>query len=267
MIGAGIECVDLDARHWRNLLALFARPRGRGKTMWLFVENDRCVKAWHPEKGALVGYAPRDVRDLEAIRAEQGVESVAVLAPQDVRAFFAAWQRAIARDDDYDAQILSIVAVVREFSREVVRWHPRPPKRIPDRVFDVERRERRFHKYWPDETCVGLFVFDGDRPHTSLILGKSAGKLSLMTTLDAFGLADGPFDYAAQWKQVADLCRRHFHPLHAALWIERSALGEMLAGRRRASYLRLAIERRRALIAPCPPWWGFALRVASWMGQ
>ncbi|MCC6159610.1 MAG: hypothetical protein IT350_16280 [Deltaproteobacteria bacterium] len=261
MLSRDVLAVDLDSRHWKNLMRL--APRGGvtiAPTLYVFIEDGRCVKAIHNKRGPVPGVDfDTDRDDVEALREAHDVERVALVPIEAIGEFMHAWQTDFAMDRDWEEQLLGIVSSLLEAAKTRVVWHPmiaRWPSlpKIPGRG--------AIDRIWPDETCVGLFVFEGRVPFTSLILGKSGGKVTLMTTLDAFGLADGPLDWAGQHRMVADLCAKSFSPLHAALWIDRGSWSEMVAGPRPLSYLRLATRRGRALVSPRPKLWKLGLWAA-----
>ncbi|MCL4234042.1 MAG: hypothetical protein KJ042_05950 [Deltaproteobacteria bacterium] len=261
MLSRDLLAVDLDARHWKNLMRL--APTGGlaiAPTLYVFIEDGRCVKAIHNKRGPMPGVdfdADRD--DVEALRARYDVARVALVPVEAIGEFMHAWQTGFSIDSDWDAQILAIVSTLLATAKSRIAWHP-PIKRWP--AIPGLPGAKVIDRIWPDETCLGLFVFEDRAPFTSLILGKSGGKIALMTTLDAFGLADGPLDWSTQHRKVAELCARSFFPLHAALWIDRGSWSEMVAGPKPLSYLRLATRRGRALMWPLPRLWVLGMWVA-----
>ncbi len=261
MLSRDILAVDLDSRHWKNLMRLApASGAAIAPTLYVFIEDGRCVKAIHNKRGPVPGVDfDTDRDDVEALRVAHDVARVALVPIEAVGEFMHAWQSDFAMELDWDAQILGIVSALFASAKSRITWHP-PIGRWP--ALPKLPGAGTLARIWPDETCVGVFVFDDRVPFTSLILGKSGGKIALMTTLDAFGLADGPLDWKAQHRMVAELCAKSFTPLHAALWIERGAWIEMVAGPRPLSYLHLATRRGRALIWPRPKLWALGLWVA-----
>lgn len=261
MLSRDVLAVDIDARHWRGLLGLFS---GAGlvfpPTLYLVMSEGRCVKAIHNKRGPILGLDFEEDRDpAERLLGEYGVERVALVDAALLRRFMHAWQSAFDPAADWDDQIRAIAEAAIAASFDEIRWRPSPPPRprLP------KPPSAGLLKWgWPDHTCVGLFVFDDKSPHTSLILGKRDGKIALMTTLDAFGLADGPLDRRTQREAVAELCARQFMPLHGALWIEKKTWDEMLAAGRPLTFLRLAERRGRAAIWPKPFAWRAGLALA-----
>ncbi len=261
MLSRDLLAIDLDGRHWKNLTRL-APPGGIAiaPTLYVFVEDGRCVKAIHNKLGPVPGVDfDTDRDDVEALRVAQNVARVALVPVEAIGEFMHVWQSNFSMGRDWDEQILGIVLALFDTAKTRIAWHP-PIRRWPH--LPTLPGKAALDRIWPDETCVGLFVFEDRVPFTSLILGKSRGKITLMTTLDAFGLADGPLDWAKQNGMVADLCARSFFPLHAALWIERSCWSEMFAGPKPLTYLHLALRRGRSLFQPFPRLWRLGLWVA-----
>jgi len=253
VLSPDVLVVDIDPRHWINLVNLFKRDEERKKpsVLFLVVENETCLKAIHTIRGPLPGFSFPGMEHLEEIRRENDADVVAVVPSGFVGRAFRDWQEAMVRGEDWDLQIQGIVESLRPLVRKEIHWHPASPFSLPDPL-PVKRLERLSRRFWPDGTCLGFFLFEGKRPYTSLILGKTGGKINLMTTLDAFGLAEGPLDWRTQAGAVADLCRERFGPLHAALWMELGCFREWRTGGKPLSFLHLSIKRGRAAMAPRP---------------
>jgi hypothetical protein len=260
MLSRDIRIIDVDPRHWVNCLGLFRREKDKKAFLVLVVDNEKCLKALHSAKGPILGFEFPGVEHLEKIRREQAVDLVAVVPSDLVFRFFSAWQTALRRGDDWDRQIFTMIETAKTFTRRDITWHPAPPLRFPD--INLDRIERILGRLWPDDTCLGFFAFEGKTPFTSLILGKKASKITLLTTLDTFGLADGPLDWRAQKGVVAALCKERFGPLHAALWIELASLRELAAGPLPLTYLHLAQKRGRAALWPRPLAWRILMLLA-----
>ncbi|MCZ7582884.1 MAG: hypothetical protein M5R36_05835 [Deltaproteobacteria bacterium] len=132
------------------------RIASRSRCCSLAVQGDRAVKAWHSQKGALPGFAYAEGDDLEKVRLAAEADRVGVFPADLFARTFAAWQRAIVHDDDWDRQITAIAETVRPMLRREIRWHPGPPWRLPEKS-TLPSLERRAKRLWPDGTCVGFF--------------------------------------------------------------------------------------------------------------
>jgi len=260
VLSPDIAILDIDARHWRNLIKLFGSGKdGRGNLL-VFQKDGECVKAIHTKRGAILDFVLPDKEHWGALLEEIDADRMGIMPIDLPRKFLFAAQGSFFRDDDWDHQIMMIIEALKPFVREEIEWFPGAPNRIPE--LDPEKIDDYFDKFWPDKSCVGFFVFEGRRPYTSVILGKNKGRIDLFTTLDAFQLADGPLDWGRDAKRVAEICAEIHYPLHAALWIELETLREMTKGGKPISFLRLARSRGRAALWPAPVKWRLYLWLA-----
>jgi hypothetical protein len=262
MISPQILLTDFDARQWINLLALLAPAKAPPKSYLVCIlDGERCLKAWHSKKGVLWGFPFPGLERLEEARESAGADVVLCLPRGALQEIFYHAQEAVRPFDDVVKQALDMIAAGRDAVDRVGTWYPQKP--VDLQLYKYEKLEKYFNKFWPDDSALGLFVFEGKQVHTSAILGKDHGEINVFTTLDAFGMSDQALDWRTNWKALAGMVAQRFAPLHSALFVELSSLREMRAGPRPLTYLRLAEKRGRALIYPKP----FALKLALWAGR
>ncbi|MCB9488091.1 MAG: hypothetical protein H6684_05125 [Deltaproteobacteria bacterium] len=264
MLSPDVQIVDIDGRHWKNLLDLPNGPKRWSTFLLIFMRDDECVKALRVPGGPIPNFEFVGDENLAPLAKKYGVDYVAVAPVALLRRVFSQAQNAVRRADDWDQQIRSMVTTVSALVRSEVRWYPRAPRFVPK--VDGEKLGGWIERLWPDGTAIGLFAFDGTRPHTSLIVGKEGGKITRMTTLDYFGMADGPLHWPVAQGEIYMRCRDEFLPLHVAFWFERESLEEMLAGPKGLSYFHLACKRRRASMMPAPFKWRALLWAARVFG-
>ncbi len=262
MLAEQVLVIDTDVRHWINLLALFGKFN-QPKPVWLILllDGDRCVKAFHTQKGPLWGYAFPGREHLAMAAEQANVEYVLCLPRGGLQEVFYHAQSRVKPFDDYVKQMLDLIGGAREALEELAEWYPHPPDMID--LPDYELMQKLMDKQWPDGTTLGFFVFERTRPYTSLILGKEGGHINLITSLDALGMANESLDFATHYRQYGEMIAQRFAPLHAALFIELSSWREMRAGPKPLTYLHLAEQRGRARIYPRPR----KLRFLLWLAR
>jgi hypothetical protein len=253
--------VDTDARHWINLLSLFGKADQPPAWLICILDGDQCVKAIHTRKGPLWGFAFPGREHLDAAAEKAEADCVLCLPRGGLQEIFYHAQARVKAFDDYVKQMLDLIAGAREALDRLAVWYPQKPFELTLPSYD--QMQLRLNKLWPDGTTIGLFVFEHTRPFTSLILGKDGGHLSLITSLDALGMANESLDFRANFQTYGELIASRFAPLHAALFIELASFRELRAGPRPLTYLRLAERRGRALIYPKPR----KLRLLLWLAR
>jgi len=254
--------IDTDVRHWINLLSLFGGA-DQPRPSWLvcILDGDQCLKAIHTKKGPLWGFSFPGREHLDLAAEQAGADYVLCLPRGGLQEIFYHAQNRVKPFDDYVKQILDLTEGVREALQHVATWYPRKPFELV--LPPYEKMQNLLDKVWPDGSTVGFFVFEHTRPFTSLILGKEGGNISLITSLDALGMANESLDFRTNFKTYGELIASRFAPLHAALFIELSSFRELRAGPRPLSYLHLAERRGRALIYPKPR----KLRFLLWLAR
>jgi len=261
VIAEQLLMLDIDVTQWVNLLAMFGNGGERPSLLVCLVDGDRCVKTWHSQKGVLWGFDFPGLDNLEQARAAADAEFVLCLPRGALQEIFYHAQAHVAPSDDYVKQLLNMISHALEAFNRVAVWHPKKPFTL--KLPSYEWLERLFARLWPDNTTLGLFVFERRRVHTSLILGKASGQINLFTTLDGFGMAEKSLDFRLGHRVVAELIGQRYASLHTGLFIELPCLQEMRRGPKPLSYLHLAEKRGRALVYPKP----FSLRWRLWAAR
>ncbi|MDP8224665.1 MAG: hypothetical protein P9L99_14990 [Candidatus Lernaella stagnicola] len=262
MIAEQILITDVDARQWINLLAMFGGDGGeRPSILVCLMDEERCIKAWHSQKGVLWDFRFGGQGDLEEVRHAADAEFLLLLPRCGFQEIFYHAQSRVDPFDDYLKQLLDLVGGVQDAMDEIGRWYPKKPFTL--KLPTYASLDGMFNRLWPDNTTLGFFVFDRRHVHTSVILGKASGQINLFTTLDAFGMGENSLDFRMGHKTVADMIAQRYAPLHAALFIELPCFQEMRRGSKPATYLHLAEQRGRALIYPKP----FSLRWRLWAAR
>ena len=256
MIAEEPRIVDINGDHWRNLMRLIG---GEGqvpperKRSWALVltRNGAAVKAIHSERGAIRGYELPPSGRLRRAARELQVDRLAVCEVDAFARIFDAANRAPDYDEDLAKQAIDLANAGFAAGRQEIRWYPRRPFRW--RRLSYRRAQRILGWLVPDGRTLALVVFDGDGVHTSLILGKEEGHLSLMTTLDSVDLRGLKLD---RWRgEVPPLLERiagAHGRVHAGLFLQRRTFEEMRAGPRPLRFLLEARARGTAVIRPFP---------------
>lgn len=261
MLDEQVLVVDIDPVHWTRLLSLFDRSWGEGNsTLFLIVEQQNCLKAIHSQKGAILNF-DYGSGDLAALADREGVDFVARVGRDFLQKAFDAGQRDVPLDADYVDQMMTLYNGVIGFTSENMEWYPHRPRKL--RPLDYLKAQKNFNRILPDGKTLFFCVTDNSLPYTSLILGKRSGHISLMTTLDAIGLAHTPFDTDADLPEVLDRIREQFDKVHLSFVIEKRCLEEMMAGSKPVTYLNASIDHGRALIHPLR----FRLKVLLWVAR
>lgn len=261
MIAAQILMADIDARHWINLIELLQPPHKEAAPfLVLLLDGDRCLKAWHSKQGVLWGFPYPGPGHWEELRQQYEVDFILALQRGSLQEIFNQGQSRVGAFDSFVRQLRNLIEGLYETLEEHAFWYPKQPFQL--KLPPYEKIEKLFHKLWVDNSTIGLFVFDGEKIFTSLILGKENGEINLFTTLDAFG-PEAPPPGKPGIHHIAELVAGHFTPLHTALFIQLSTLREMRAGPKPLSFLRLAEKRGRAKLYPKP----FAIRWRLWAGR
>lgn len=262
MLDENVQMTDLDAQHWKNLIQLFSgRPKPpKPDILFLMVDGDRCLKALHNKKGALRNFDYGE-KDLALIAEREKVAYVTRFNRDFLPGAFAAAEANFDLDANYAMQMMTLYNQAIAFTAVNMEWYPeRYNKRRP---LNYKRGQKNLNRIIPDNHCFFLCVLEDGLPHSSLIIGKANGKINLLTTLDAFGLAHEAFDPKTDLEQVEGLIKEHFNPVHLSFVIERKVFESMLASKQPVSTLCQAIEEQRALFSP----FRFRLRLLLWLAR
>jgi hypothetical protein len=261
MFDENILVQDIDADHWTRLLGLFADKNPvRPSILFLIIEQNRCIKAIHSEKGAIRNFDYAG-GDLAGLAHREQVEYVTRVERDFFQQAFAKGQAGVQYDADYALQMVTLFNETTAYTAEHMEWYPDRPKHW--KPLNYEKMQKIFNRILPDRRTAFFCVLDNNQIHTSLILGKRSGDLSLMTTLDTLDRATGTFDIEHDLPEVLDEIAAKYEKVHISLVIEKRCFEEMLAGDRPITYLCAAIEHGRALIHPV----SWKLRFVFWVAR
>jgi len=261
MLSDRVMVIDTDARHWLNLIGLFSDNKEPPSVLLCLMEDNHCIKAIHTIKGVLWGFAFPGENKLDQALELAGADYALLLPQRALAQMFYEAQSAVDLHDNYVKQLMDLIAGVKNVLDEQAVWYPEKPYRFEPPAY--EKIEKTFNRIWPDDSTIGFFVFENTRPFTSLIVGKEGGKISLITSLDALGMADQALDFRNGYQTYGEMIAQRFAPLHTALFIELGCFHELRAGAKPLSYLYLAEQRGRARLWPKP----FKLRFALWAAR
>lgn len=268
MISEDIRVVDIDARHWINLIGLFGEPLrpGAKRSLALILTKDgRAVKAVHSRRGLVPGYRLPEKGGLEQARKELGASRVIAAEADLLPRILHAWQSAIDLDDDYARQIMESIRAVLPEIRGGVRFHPPLPFRV--RLPSTRTAQRLLDWGFPDGRTLVLGVFEQGGIHTSLILGKDDGDLDLLSTFDALDLSGLDLaDWRGCCEKILQRTAQRFAKPWTGIFMERRTFLEMRAGARPLRFLLEARARGTAVVRPLPLRISLALRVLSRFG-
>lgn len=280
MLSEHITVVDVDARHWRNLLQL--RKHGRepkprpdggapassgpdgakapaaagksggagGGTLLVAYEGDRVVKALHSARGVLFGFQcdnPRDVKTLAERERADVVWAVEVGALEEALAL---GSDRVEYDMDYVEQLLRLTSGLSDvYGRRVFRW--------PDRPFSTYHYDS-FLLPWrlafPNGRTALLYVFDGPASiWTSAIVRKNGGKIDLFTTHDT--LVAGGFrltDWRTNARAILTAVKRKWGKPYVGLFASTEALAALNQESRFRETFRDLRARGEIVVRPDP---------------
>lgn len=261
MLDEKILIIDVDPDHWTRLFTLFGKKSSRRSSiLFLIVDQGVCLKAIHSEKGALL-YFDYEPGDLAALAEREQVDYVARVERDFFQKIFAASQQDVNYDSDYIEQLMTIFNGALGYAAQNITWYPHRPVKL--RPLRYDRGQKLFDRFLPDGKTFFFCVLDEGRPYTSLILGKRSGNVSLLSTLDALGIAHDPFDPQSDLDEVTDRIQELFEKVHLSFVIERRTFQEMTAGRRPVTYLCAAMKHGRAFMEPMR----FSMRLILWAAR
>ena len=117
MIAPDVKIVDIDGRHWTNLLTLYRTlfKTEKSPTSHLIVlhREGHCLKAHHSRKGVLLGYKLEPEDTAETLTAREGVDRVFLVEDEALRRIFADFQSTIDLEDEFLEQGLSVYNALR----------------------------------------------------------------------------------------------------------------------------------------------------------
>ena len=245
MIAPDVKIVDIDGRHWTNLLslypALFKTEKNPTSSLIVLHREGHCLKAHHSRKGVLLGYETAPGDTAETLAAREGVDRVFLVEDGALRRIFADFQTAIDLEDEFLEQGLAVYHALRAEIGKGIVTHP--PLRLP-RV-DWAWIRWTFRLVLPSDAGTVLYVFDGPTIYGSLILGHgSGGQLDLHTSHDSLVALGVPEEMGIEdRKEIAAAVEETHRKIWLGIYVEKTALEEIAASKNR---LTAIFEARRS---------------------
>ncbi len=173
MISQNVIIQDVDVEQWLNVFKLAAgklpprektsRPgdaagkkkRGRS-TLRLIVEDGRCLKAFHGEKGPLRDYSPLTTDDPAALAEAEGVGRVIIIERGTPRKIMHRVQSGLTLDMNFGQQALLIYGEIRKEMGQGIKIHPRP--KMPDVKYGAINTAVKFMA--PPNELIMVAIYD-----------------------------------------------------------------------------------------------------------
>ncbi|HWM85298.1 MAG TPA: hypothetical protein VNO33_05655 [Kofleriaceae bacterium] len=261
MLSRQLEMFDLDGEHLAAWLRLLVPPSA-GEVLWaaVFVEGGRVVHAVRAGEGAIdpgaVALGGTRPADLATTRRALGVGLLAVIEVGAIARLHTEIDRRLRWGDDYPAQCLSILRVLKRQSGAGIWLEPGFLDLVPP--LTPEPLERTFQLLVPSGTSILAYVFDARPPdvHASVIAVVDKGDISLVTT--HLGLADalpGPAlarSWRSQTSRVLSLVADRYAPPSIGLFVDRAAWQRILVGP--SNQLAVEMAAGRLVFDPAPAW-------------
>jgi len=264
MISERIRIADIDGRHWKNLIEIFrsARKFQMPSILFCMMRGSECLKAIHSQRGLMPDLPTGNFHSMEELAQYAGADYVAIVEEMFFQELFARSQAAIHYEDDYPEQLLSMINAGAEYSKNNIRWHPKRPYKIG--ALSLDKVKKAVKWAWRDNTCLAFILTDEDNlPYTSVILGKSEGRIDLFTTLLAFDLHERPFPLRTGMLTLNRLCSKRYYPISIGITMHLATFYEMKAAKRMLTFFDVSQTRERALLWPAPR----LVRIAMWLGK
>jgi hypothetical protein len=281
MISPELRFCDIDPEHWANLMHLLHPPPGGDPAPPSLSPLARLARATDAaprsttalslEMPALVlhrgGRVLRIARlgggtlparelasvsadELRALRKRLGLPFVVAVDVDALPGLWADAQAAVPPDEDYVAQQLAMVRVLRQAVGQSVLVDPPLAGHLP--LPSAALLQTTFDQLLPDDRSFVFYLVDGGRVWTSLIAAKAAGDLYLVTTHAAVASRARFSSIRADAPAVIRAVGERFDPVHIGLFLPLRAWHEAIAGDRSA--IARALANRQAVLDPAPSW-------------
>jgi hypothetical protein len=280
MLSASIHLHHLDPEHFQNFTRLMHPPRGGDPEPGGGGPLARLARATAPRppsSSALSPHLPavavlRGERVVRLMQLGGGTFPLSELPsgrPEDLRAFrkthhlpfvvavdadalpglWAEVQARVEVGEDYVAQELAMVRVLREALGKTVRVDPRLFGVMPLPSYGL--LQTTFNQILPDGRSFVFYLTDAGRLWTSLIAVKRGGDITEVVTHAALA-GEVQFSSVADAKAVLRAVEARFAPPHLGLFLPLRTWHELVAGDRSA--VARAMANRQAVLDPAPPW-------------
>jgi hypothetical protein len=281
MISPELRLCDIDPEGWANLMHLMRPPPGGdpapsslgplARLARATNAEQRSTTALSPEMPALVlcrgdrvlriarlggGTMPEgELTSVSAdvLRAFRKRHRLPLVVAVDVDALPELWadaQAAVRPGEDYVAQQLAMVRVLRQAIGQSVHVDPGIAGRLPLPGYAV--LQTTFNQLLPDDRSFVFYLVDGGRVWTSLIAAKAGGDVYLVTSHAAVASRVRFSSIRADAPAVVRAVGERFDPVHIGLFLPLRVWHEAIAGDRSA--IARALGGRQAVLDPAPSW-------------
>jgi hypothetical protein len=260
VLSAELDLSDLDARHWKNWWRLLTPPGVLEPTRWALAILDHGTLRHLIISGEgarpLVPLPPLSSKALAQYASALGVAAVVVVEQRAIAELSAEIEATLAPDQDYVAQALVILRVLKKHSGKTIWTEPPVLDLLPAPGYDA--LQRTFDLLVPDRSSMLAYIVDDDRRrlHTSIIAAKAHGDITRAATHRAIADLVPEAALAADWdknyRRVLDAVEERFAKPSIALFAERATIQRILTGP--SDQLAREVNAKRVIIDPAPAW-------------
>jgi hypothetical protein len=260
VIGAEVELVDIDARHWRNWWRLTAPPRAFAEPRWALAIVDgaptrpvKVIVAGADARGA-VEVAP--YASLAELSRRLGVAATIALDKGVIRALSADIEAALQPHQDGVAQALVALRALKRRAERGIWTDPAILDVLPTPGY--EPIQRTFDLLVPNDSALAAYVIDDDRSrlHASIIAVKRGGDIVHVTTHRALAGTLPEASVARDWQtaygRVNTAIERALAKPSIAVYLERATWQRIVTGP--SDQLARELDAKRLIIDPAPTW-------------
>jgi hypothetical protein len=260
VIGAELELVDVDARHWRNWWRLLLPPHAFAEPRWALVVVDgaptKPLKVIVAGAGARGAIAVEPYASLAELTRRLGVVTTIALDRGVIAAVSAEIESELRPDQDGVGQALVALRALKRRANRGIWTEPSLLDVLPAPAY--EPLQRTFDLLVPDASSLVAYVIDDNRLaiHASIIAVKRRGDLVHATTHRAFAAAIPEASFARAWpteypRLLAAIERVHVRP-SIGIFLERAAWRRIVTGP--SDQLARELDAKRVIIDPAPTW-------------
>ncbi len=260
MIGAELDLVDVDARHWRNWWQLLAPPRALAAPRWALAVVDgaptrplKVIVAGASARGA-VAVAPYG--SLAELAQRLGVGVVIALDRRVIGELSAEIEAELRPDQDGVAQALVALRALKRRAGRGIWSEPSLLDVLPAPSY--EPIQRTFDLLVPDASSLVAYVIDDHRTrvHSSIVAVKRGGDIVRVTTHRAFAAAVPEAGLARAWQtdypRVLAAVDRALAKPSIGVFLERATWLRIATGP--TDQLARELDAKRVIIDPSPAW-------------
>ncbi|MFH1131528.1 MAG: hypothetical protein V1754_09340 [Pseudomonadota bacterium] len=283
MISKDLRIQDIDAEHFTNLFRLMNPPtddlwlsktgsplgilerlvgvnRGQregdkipiGMPAVALVQKRKVVRVFRLGGGTMPPGSLRSLEpsDLRTFRKEHGIPFLVAVDIEALPQIWADMQREVKLEDDLMSQYLCMLRIFQKAMGHSVWMEPRLLNVLPWPSYEL--LQMTFNHVLPDGKTFVFYLVNDRRIWTSLIVGKRAGDIWLITTHKAIS-------HRIEFSSIREIARQvlksvsvRFGPPHVGVFLPLGCWAKFVAGDRSA--IAIAMASRNAIVDPAPPW-------------